>query len=454
MSESSLKNHTIPLWRKVTYAMVVVVAALLVAEGICRLLVPERLVHPVRRGDEEPFPSLQAFVDAALKRPPPPPPGPVMIRDPADPTRDLVSGTGCSFAFAPERLSTSGRHVLVFGASSVFGSLVYYRQTFSALLQDTLRRELNEPDLQVHNLGCPGLTMAQIAARVSDVLTRMKRQPEAVVVYSGNNEFYHVAPLLELNCSLSPIPLRLVALAGQWLGKSTGSGPEGPPLEQTCARALDPRAVGRDLWRPCGIFDDASFWPRLRKAKLALFAKDLKDLTIRLHRDRMLWLLIPPPINLGFHPAAIQKQPVTYRPLGRAGYRDLCVELEGLARLEAGARHQRLKAFTSRIPDSPLAWYMLARSQEARGQHEAAKRSYLEARKHQFGLLAGLPAIRDLYRSLAGKGVVVIEDSGAKTAPVSAQSKELFHDCMHPSYKGHARLARAVARELIPRLRP
>ena len=454
---------SIPVWRKMIYAVVTVVALFLAAESVCRLVLSHKqlqiskidsgwqphlsvekfLTEELRKVDRPHFPHL---IPKAVIRARPGTPG-TFRNDPGRrevrhvPLKDIPPGI---------------RRVLVFGGSAAFGVDVEFDKIFSNLLQQQARARLGDPTFEVLNMGRTGWELNSVIPKIQQVVSGLPARPEAVILYAGNNEVLSVASDLDFIC---PDHWESVYLYRAFLRAMTSarldrhlSGHD--RLHSVDGGPLTWEFIAGQQWQPCGVFQDASFWPGLKKAYVQQHRKNLTRISGWLRQKGILVLLVAPPINLVYFPGSIQKQPVTHRAVGREGYLALSSRLAGIL-LEPRGRLANLEGFVAREPTGAIQWYALGMEYEAIKQYPEAVRCFRRARRAQFGVLAGLPAFVDTVKSLEGDGVLVVRTDDwfpGDRAPTH-QAARLFLDAMHANPEGHRRLAGAIAKRLFPHLK-
>jgi lysophospholipase L1-like esterase len=99
------------------------------------------------------------------------------VRDVPTPPSDLFLDTKPAHGF----------RVFVLGESSAAGFPYSYNGTFSRVLQDALQDVMPSQTVEVVNLGVAAICSYSLYDEVDEILTR---QPDAVVIYAGHNEFY------------------------------------------------------------------------------------------------------------------------------------------------------------------------------------------------------------------------------------------------------------------------
>src|SRR4051812_35062557 len=80
-----------------------------------------------------------------------------------------------------------GFRVFVLGESSAAGFPYGYNGTFSRVLQDALQDIMPSDTVEVVNLGVAAICSYTLYDEVDEILAR---QPDAVLIYAGHNEFY------------------------------------------------------------------------------------------------------------------------------------------------------------------------------------------------------------------------------------------------------------------------
>ena len=80
-----------------------------------------------------------------------------------------------------------GFRVFVLGESSAAGFPYGYNGTFSRVLQDALQDVMPGDTVEVVNLGVAAINSYALRDEVDEILAR---QPDAVLIYAGHNEFY------------------------------------------------------------------------------------------------------------------------------------------------------------------------------------------------------------------------------------------------------------------------
>ncbi len=105
--------------------------------------------------------------------------------------------------------SDSCLRIFVFGGSSAAGWPYYYNGTFARMLQQQLRNALPHREIEVVNFSMPAINSRAVRYLVNKSL---RRQPDAILIYAGHNEYYGslgVASSIRLSPSLTGLYLKL-----------------------------------------------------------------------------------------------------------------------------------------------------------------------------------------------------------------------------------------------------
>jgi lysophospholipase L1-like esterase len=429
--------------RKALFAALTVLGLLLLLDVASRLLARDDPAQRPRtyRSVERYLEERRAWVEQ------------VRIYRPADVTMRVPEGTADSFPYEgemghivrvdPRGLSPGARRVLLFGSSAAYGFGVPFADSLGAQLEAMLRRE-GAPPLRVLNLARPAWELVSQVRLVREVVAELPHPPEAVVLYAGNNEFYE-----------HWLPPRIGARPWESLGvyrllKGWLTRPRKIPDPHG---GVEAREAASQVWSPSGGLTDASFWPRERALHVEQYRRTLKDLVAWLRARKIVVVLVPPPVNLGFFAGSLQPQPLTYAPVSVGAQAELGRELR--AALGTTPDLPRLERLTRDPAAGPLQHWALGQLLDRAGRHAEAARQLSLARDRMWGYLAAVPTLASIVRELRQPGVGIVDDAEwyPSDRPVRELSRELFIDACHPSRRGHELLAREIAR-LLERQRP
>jgi hypothetical protein len=440
--------------RKVAFLLCVNLVILVLVEGAARWLGPEpmpfehshRSVADYLMKRERGLVPLEQLdlsrteVDARLERP-------VLVRVPRG-TREARrdrNGVGYVVPLRSLRLQPDDRVVLILGGSAAYGHALPYRRTFSYYLERRLRRTRSERRIRVLNIARSGWTLASQLRLLERAITTLPLRPEAVIIYSGNNEFTE-----------GWTPPRIGWRPWERLGLyRTLRGWIRPPriLEETKRSPFSPSAVISAVWRPSHGLKDASFWTTERALYLERFRREL-DLAVRALRGAGIRvLLVAVPVNVNFYPATTYTQPITYRAIRPEQYERLVDRLSTVLQQPIERATRDLRALVRDSPDGPLQSWALGQMLEATGRHAEARSYLLRASDMIWGYRAALPTLARITRSMEGPGVAVLDTRGwyPVDRPITARADELFIDLCHLTPGGHELLSREMA-PLLKRL--
>jgi len=165
-------------------------------------------------------------------------------------------------------------------------------------------------------------------------------------------------------------------------------------------------------------------------------------------------ILIAPPANdSGFDPNRSYVRASTPRSLRQAFERDY-LAARGLEETDADAAIRGYRDLLAREPGFAAAHYRLARLLEARGEFAEAYARDVAARDADGYPMRCLSAFQDAYREVAARHDCVFIDGQNyfhAISPNGLLDDRLFHDGMHPSFRGQVALAQAALRGLWER---
>jgi hypothetical protein len=280
-------------------------------------------------------------------------------------------------------------------------------------------------------------------------LAGLKRRPDVLIVYSGNNEFqarYEGTRDVGISeAPLDPVLGRLYrASLSSWLCRMIYEtiskhrlGAPPPPL-RTNRQLIEPPAVT----------------PSETAAILADFRRRLDAIAAYCRRiGAMPILVIPPGNDAGWEP----NRTVLPETVSKAERARLTREFEVARALEdslPGDAEARYRALVERQPAFAEAHFRLARLRERAGDWDEARRHYRLARD-----LDGFPIrcpspFQDIYRAVAEEHGAILIDGPAivpKVSPHRLLDDHGFHDAHHPSLLGQIALAQAILDQLHAR---
>lgn len=293
--------------------------------------------------------------------------------------------------------------VIALGGSTTAGFPYSWYYGFPARLEDRLAAMRPGRRVEVANLGMTATNSYTLRALAEPVV---ERQPDAVAIYAGQNEFYGAYGTGGTQgWTGTSIPLkRFVIGASRWALVSGLSGLLGGGASEDGGRTMMARVV-----RDAAIADDSETY----RAGLAQYEANLRD---------------------------------------------------ALATFEAASVPVFLATLTSNLADQPplgdepaaAEAYVRGRQLLAAGDSAAARTAFLAA-KEADGLRFRAPeAINEIVRRLAAEfGTVTLVDVQARVqaaSPGGVEGASLFTDHLHPNARGYALIADAFADAMRSRL--
>ena len=336
--------------------------------------------------------------------------------------------------------------VVVAGASTVQGFPHPRRLAAAAFLEAMLQDALPDHQVEVFNLGITSIASFAVAQTLADALPLIK--PDAVVVYTGHNEFYgiygshqehrtHLYNTLHYNLMRWRIPQLLGGLVD----------------------ALRPDGnASRNLLESLGERGQVPLASRRRRLAREDLETNLRRI-IALCRSNETPLVLCTLVSndVGFAPAASGTPPLTGVPLSQwQTWVDSAATVltaskitpaeEGLAALERAA------ALWS---DSAWLWYLQGRALSQQGKLQEAFAAFVRARDLDTMPWRAPSTYNEVIRSLADAEDVLLADverAFLHASPPQGIGWELMSDYVHPSVDGQILMARTMLGSLRPLL--
>ncbi|HKI21501.1 MAG TPA: hypothetical protein VKA15_26635 [Isosphaeraceae bacterium] len=332
--------------------------------------------------------------------------------------------------------------IVVIGESSALGVPYDDWLSVGTLVGRELQRVIPADRFRVEVLAERGATLESMHRKLS----RLTRKPDALIVYSGHNEFlarfslanqvfyydderslqYRSARLEQIS-RVSP----LLTLVKENLERERVR-----VIPSLSLGALD-RAVGRPVCEPATA-----------ARVVADFERRLEAIVSDCERIGCLPVLLIPPGNDAADPSRSYVTPST-----RANVRHLLgLRMETIRQLESQEPARAAVEYRQVISEHPgfaHAHYRLARLLESAGLFSEANNHYIIARDHDGMPLRCLSDLEAAIRTVAQRHAasVVLVDGPAVLRARSRHrilGDELFHDLVHPTLAGHVALAQAI----------
>lgn len=333
--------------------------------------------------------------------------------------------------------------VVVVGESSAQG--VPYQDWLSVgdIVAWRLREAFPGREFPVTNQALPGHKLDQM----HQLLTRLERRPDLVILYAGHNEF---------------------SMRHDWAHAPPYYLDEIPPARVTVTGLIgDTSRVCRVIDETIGLLLQAA--PPTRTAARRLvdvpvytadeYAERLHDFRVRLEAitaycegvGALVVLVIPPGNDADFEPNR------SFLPAGTspADRESFARAFEAARRLEAGDPEGAAAAYRellARQPGFAEAHYRLARLSERAGRRDEAARHYIAARDGDGLPMRCLSEFQDVYREVARRHPRAILVDGPAVfrglSPRGTAGDNFFTDGFHPSLIGYTALAEAILKGL------
>ena len=361
--------------------------------------------------------------------------------------RDNLHETPAEVALPTEFPDEPDRtNVVVIGESSAAG--VPYDRFFS--LGRVVARELGR--------AIPGRRFeAVVKARSGDTLegqhenlADLEHRPDVLIVYCGHNEFSARIPLSRDRAYYLDAgePSRASVLADRAVSWSFVHALV-RRNEEKCRIAIPPPNNGRRA-----LIDAPAYTPGEYDLLLGDFRRRLEAIAGYAERVGAILVLIAPPGNDSDYDPNRSYLPPETSAAERSAIERAFLDAKGLDEVAPESAIARYRELLGRAPDFAAARWRLSRLLAARGETAEAYDHAVAARD-----LDGYPqrcpkAFQEAYRETARHHDAIYVDGQAyfhAVSPDGLLDDRLFHDAMHPSYRGQLALAQAVLRGLHAR---
>jgi hypothetical protein len=332
--------------------------------------------------------------------------------------------------------------IVVLGGSSALGVPYQDWLSIGAIVGRELERAMPSHRFRVEVLAEMGATLEAMQLK----LAGLTRRPDAMLVYSGHNEFvgrypfsnrmayYDDDPSLRRNVAWQTAVERLsplLRLARENLDKQQSAII--PALNSSAIETV----VGRPLRAPSEV--DLLF---------ADFQRRLEAIVAYCEGIRCLPILIIPPGNDSLGPSQSYLQPET-RVKARRDFFHRFAEVRAGEQSNPAGAIESYREFIAEQPTHAQAHHRLARLLESAGEFSAANLHYVLARDYDALPMRCHSRLEAAYRTVAEhhpRSTILID------GPAVLRTKRrhgildnhLFHDNVHPTLRGHAALAEAV----------
>ena len=335
--------------------------------------------------------------------------------------------------------------IVVLGGSSALGEPFRPWLSVGQIVAWQLQRAVPTRRFELDILAFLGDSLEQQHKKFSAIT----RRPDAVIIYSGHNEFtarfeenrdYSLAeePQLRLLQSAYRLSLhsRFCRLVYELVSKNRL---DSPPLMNGRHQLIDPPL--------CSPSETAEV--------LADFTARLEALVGQCERIGALPILIIPPANEADYEPGRSILPPTVSGTERDRLVREFLEARGVEGTNPAIGQSLYRGILDRHPGFAEAHYRLGRLLEHAGLTDEARRHFSEALEND-GLPNRCPrAFREVYRQVATRHPVCIlidgRDELMAASPTGLLDDHVIEDTHHPNLKGQVALASSVLRELRSR---
>jgi len=342
----------------------------------------------------------------------------------------------------PARPATDELTIVVIGESSAIGMPYDPWLSIGQIVGWQLERTFPGRRVVVDIQGMGGFSLQEAIGR----LRYLKRRPDAVLLYSGHNEFQAFYRLSrEVDYYADRVSGRTRAT---WALRSASR------LGDLILETLDRQAVDAppktSAARP--LVDSPACTKDERARIVAAFRSRLGLVYDYCERVGALPIVFVPAGNDGgFDPSRSLMDP-SATPEERAAFAVAFREAAAREGPDPKASEAAFRALIARQPGFAEAHFRLARLLERTGAREEANRHYVEARDRDGMPLRCTSDIEAIIREVAAPRDGILIDAAEVLRPLSPRGildGRIFHDAHHPNLAGYT----ALAREVLDRLR-
>lgn len=325
------------------------------------------------------------------------------------------------------------------GGSTMVGFPYQPRVGIPQFLVAFLQKSFPDRIIHASNMARSGENFRQAASK----LRQLKSRPQLLLVYSGQNEYFHDQPDVP---EVVRLPRRFF---GPWFDWSAAYRLASSVVPQGRAQFWTRLPTGRSL------LYESVFTAEVRHERVLLFRKHYSQLAehCRQHGIATIWFV--PAANEGVLPPnrSICSRTLSLREeeqLTRQFF-DIRQQIEtatGDSALLSEIRTQ-LTELDARFPGVAEIHFWLGFVQRELGDYDAARNSFFQARNLDAAPSHITHDYQEAIREVAAEyGIELLdaEEILRPLSPVGLLDTSVIIDCVHPSIRGHEALARATAR--------
>ncbi len=297
-------------------------------------------------------------------------------------------------------------------------------------------------------------TWLQVLARAAQTLegqelylANLKRRPEILIIYCGHNEL-----ISRFDAGREPpyylddqLPSWLAVLVERIEALSAVCSLIAETADK-CRVAIPPPRFGHRA-----LVDVPAFTPTEYKIILEDFRRRLEAIVLYAKRIGSLPVLISPPGNDGAYEPNRSVLPASMPRSERESFAQEFLAARGLEATDAEAARAAYERLIARQAGFAEAHYRYAQLLQKTGAWDEAYRHYKIARDVDGFPMRTLTEFQNVYREIAqqhGCALVHGQSFFHAVGDHGLLNDHLFHDAMHPSFRGQIALAQAVLHEL------
>lgn len=332
--------------------------------------------------------------------------------------------------------------IFVQGGSTAAGFPYYHGGAFSRMLEQRLQETFPDRAIEVVNVAMDATNSYTVLDLVPEIIAQ---RPDAVILYTGHNEFYGVLGVASAES----------VGRSRWIVR-TYIGLQQLRTVQLLQATIDRAAAA--LW---SIIDRASpprrtLMEYLGSEHVVRYGSDLyeagpRQLRANLDEILALYAAADVPVFIGTLASNVRDQPPFIgRPVPSVdsaawerGLAEAAAAIDDGDTTAATARIRRLMAMDSTAPDP---FFLLGRLRERQGDLEAARTAYHAARdRDQLPFRAPSPVNAVIRQSAERHGATVVETQAAfaRASPGGMVGSTLMLEHLHPNIQGQFLLADA-----------
>ncbi len=345
--------------------------------------------------------------------------------------------------------------IFAFGGSTTFGLFVGKGNSFPGVIEKRLLEMLPDHNVEVINLGCPGLDSTRIRILI-DAVTGL--DPDLLLIYSGHNEMLQGDMSTQVGLNAYTVHSRLLCISAiyRWMNYGLSDFRKSQEHEIVRDEVSSLQAGNIPVYDPLELPPDQQRLPRknLVEDAAANYSANIVEMASKAKKASVPILFILPISNL-FHPPYVSAHEEAFAQHE---------EFESLLKsawdaFRNGNLSNALPCLDRAIRLSPryaMAWYMRGLLRISLGQEKGAFTDLqnacdLDVRTHR--LTSQLQSA--MIDAVEASGVTWIDLRPEFYKELStAFSKKVFVDHCHPTEYGHRLIAEKALPYVAKRLKP